>query len=234
MRFHFFSLVYPDQKNEAKNLAKSLARFGHALVTIPTYDPVLKNLSKIIKVQEFLASQKFADNDLICLLDGFDVLCTKNPDALPDFLRNKSLDILLGTENMFGAHAEETRPFFDQLNVQNKSIGKYLNSGVIVGFAKPLCCLYQEMSNFFWTIRNRMPPQKWTSDQVFMSIFLGNLRANSPYRIGYDFHDEIIFNDTAKERKYQLGDHVFVHIWGQQWSQRQRTKYFHTASRVLR
>ena len=104
------------------------------LRTIETYSPQLGVISKIFKVQEFLAADTdIADNTIIVFMDAYDVLCIRyDLDGLTTDFKNTGKDLIIGAETVFCHHSADVLPFF--LDNYSGQKAKYLNSGFIVGY----------------------------------------------------------------------------------------------------
>ncbi len=101
---------------------------------LDNYSPRLGLLSKIFKVQEFLASDtNIADDQIIVFTDAYDVLCIRyDPEKLAAEFRAEGKDLILGAETVFAHHSSDTLPFF--LSNYLNQPARYLNSGFVIAY----------------------------------------------------------------------------------------------------
>jgi hypothetical protein len=232
---YFLCIVAQNQEGRASNLAKSLKRYNCNLTIISAYDFKLKNLSKIFKVSEYLQCNQYNDDDIIVLLDAFDVLCCGDPKRLPTYLKNKGIDILISSEDTFGLHPNISRQYYDEYSRLNGTRAKYINSGVYVGYANKIKLLFQGMVARFDELRKEiidplLPANSHIlqSDQYFLTYYLHKIdfiNNKKDFVIGIDVKDEITFTNTfTVNQQYKLSDYMFIHTWGL-YNFSQLTKY---------
>jgi hypothetical protein len=136
---------------------------------LTTYCPRLKNLSKIFKIQEFLASTiDIPDDAVIVFTDAHDVLCLRyDPVGLVADFKATGQDLITGAETVFCHHRGEVLSFF--LDRYTGRPAKYLNSGFIIAYKWAyLRMLNHIIDNFvdIYMIRHRY------SDQRALSKFM--------------------------------------------------------------
>lgn len=221
----FFYCIVSQNDNETKvyNLQESLLKFNIQLTILKIYDPKLKNLSKIIKLNEFLQQNSFNDNDIIVFLDAYDVLCCKDPsyELLNNYLKKSECDILISTEDVFGRHLDLVRSYYNY-KYNNKYNNKYINSGVYIGYANKLKLLFFNLSNSMESLKEIIDNTKNNidslfSDQCYLSLYLFKtdfMNISNEYKIKLDINDDITFTNTTTHRKYNIDDYVFIHTWG--------------------
>jgi hypothetical protein len=215
----FYCIASSDEDNtKIYNLQQSLLKFDYDINILRIYDNNLKNLSKIIKLNEYLQQNSFNDDDIIVFLDAYDVLCCKDPNELKNYLIKNDCDILISTEDMFGRHLDLVRPYYD---VYNKNTNKYINSGVYFGYANKLKLLINNLFNSFESLKEIVDRScnhdSLFSDQCYLSLFLYKtdfINNSTEYKIKLDIDDDIIFTNTTTNRKYNISDYVFIHTWG--------------------
>lgn len=215
---YFYTITSPEQINLCENLRKSLLRFGHHLQILPLYHK--NNFSKL-KINTILQENTYNDNDFIVICDGFDVVCAKNPEpTIENYFKKEdsAVDILFSSENMFGNNMVFIKEYYDKYNSLHGTLGKYLNSGVIIGRANKMKEFYQNLTNEIETLKQYLPPDRRdsTGDQSYIINYLYHIDFMNYKEIKFkiDLNDELIFTNTINERPYHVTDYVFIHTWG--------------------
>lgn len=200
----------------AENLRLSLLKFGCNLTILTIYDVDLKNLSKIVKLTDFLNCIHYQDTDFIILMDAFDVLCTSDPSKIPFYFDTNNIDILISSENTFGNNYIQIKEYYDNYNIKMNSKDKYPNSGVIIGRANKLKDFYNALKKNMNKLKNWIPSEAVTtfSDQTYIINHLFDTDFEKTPSIRIDVFDEIIFTNTNQEREYNINDYCFIHTWG--------------------
>jgi len=215
---YFYCIVSNDQTHLSDPLRKSLLKFGHHLQVLPIYDFNLKNLSKIYKLNKYLESNEYEDDDIIVLSDAFDVVCVNNPDKLISYFETKKIDVLISTENMFGPNFPVIKEFYDNYTSTKGTSNRYPNSGVIIGKAKPLQKFYKNLTDSMPKLAKFFPSYATnkTSDQAHIIDYLYeiNFVDYKEIKIELDLFDDITFTNTINEREFNIEDFVFIHTWG--------------------
>jgi hypothetical protein len=229
---YIYSIIGENQLDKADILKRSLQKFGHELFLVPTYSMELKNLSKLVKINEKIQGTTYNDDDVIILLDAFDIHCCTNPSIIPEYLKQNGIDILLSVEDTFGLHPASTKEYFNGISTINKKSPRYLNSGAIIGFANKLKEFYSDMMSKYNEITALLKAQSImniriaTSDQSYMCIYMQMMDALkcTKYKIALDFDDKITLTNTNTNRPYNIKNHVFIHTWSLHM-RRQKMKY---------
>lgn len=222
-------MVGPGQADRARNLRASLSRFGHPLEVVETYDQALRNISKIVKLAEYLDVAEGEEDEVVVLLDAFDVLCVRDPGEID--LRGR--DVVVSTERCFGHHSPLVKPYFQAHTGDGH---RFLNSGVVAGRLGPLRSLYRDLSG---SVQRYRACVKWSggnpnSDQAVWSyhVFRNDLLGRS---IFLDTEDQISICNSPDlnivDAEGAKGA-VFVHTWAL-YNPRQAQKYEKLVSSVL-
>ena len=215
---YFYTITDDNQKYMANNLIESLKKHSVSLNILTIYNHKIGNLSKIIEFEKFLSTQKYKDDDIIVLLDAFDVLCSKTPAFILLYLKNNNIDILFSGENTCGNIFQDTRLYFSD---KKKGDSYYINSGVVIAKANKykefLRLLILDSSRIQDRFKGELSKYLQKSDQALIRYFVYEhdlLNCESNIRVAVDTTNEITFTDTSVERSYDVNNHIFIHTWG--------------------
>lgn len=215
--FYFYTVTTPEQSYLCDNLKKSLHRFGCELTILPLYNRT--NFSKL-NINYVFQTTDYADDDIIVVCDGFDVVCCNDPVRIEAYLTSHDVDILISSENMFGNNLVAIKEYYDRYNQRCGTVGKYLNAGVIAGRANKVKQFYNDVFTSVETLQRYIPTERreTTGDQAYIINYLYHNdilgKEIVPYKVKIDMKDELFFTNTITEREYQINDYVFIHTWG--------------------
>lgn len=209
MELWFITLVDKNSINKTINLKKTLALYE--LNIIDTYDVGLKNLSKIFKTYSYiLGRQDIKDNDILCILDGHDVLFNNKyskMDLILDF-KNTGMDMIISGEMNFTHHCDSVKRFFED---NYKGQYRYLNSGVIICYKWAYLKMFKDIINNF---------QKYklsgnTSDQRIIGLYIKDKIESKEIPIKVKIDDMGYFTNTITTNwngNLDKIDVYFVHV----------------------
>lgn len=216
--FYFYTVTTPEQSHLCNGLKKSLKRFGYDLTILPLYSRT--NFSKL-NINYVLQTTDYADNDIIVICDGFDVVCSSDCKKIETFLLTHEVDIVISSENMFGNNLICIKEYFDRYNERCGTTGKYLNAGVVAGRANKIKQFYNDIFTSVDTLKQYIPEDRRenTGDQAYIINYLYHMKlldatAVVPYKVMIDMKDELFFTNTIINREYHVEDYVFIHTWG--------------------
>lgn len=204
MKLHFITLTNKIEHCNVNNLRKSL--YPYYLHVLNSYDPNIKNLSKLFKVFDFLNTCKsIADNDIICVVDAHDVLFNRRKHNINSLIKTFvgfDTDIVFSTENVCSHHSNDAKIFFESnSHVKNR----YLNSGVILAYKRK----YVE---FLRAIISNIDAYKLPgsfSDQQVISRYLASVKP--VVKLDYDNNLALTLN-TATDVCFEDINACFVHV----------------------
>ena len=214
---YFYTVTSIEQTELCQALKKSLERFGYQLNILPLYHKT--NFSKL-NISYYFDTKTYKDDDIIVIVDGFDVVCVKDPviHLIKYFQDNPSTDILFSSENMFGNNMVSIKEYYDKYNESNGVTGKYLNAGVIIGRANKIKQFYSQLMSSITELQNYLPAERreTTGDQTFIINYLYHIDFMNykDISIKIDLNDEFTFTNTIFERPYNVSDYFFIHTWG--------------------
>jgi len=216
---YFYSITDDNQIYMANNLSRTLMKHSVYLNILKIYNQKIGNVSKIVEFEKVLQTQIYTDNDIIVLLDAFDVICSKTPAFIPLYLENNNIDILFSGENTCGNIFQDTREYYSN----NKKDGNsyYINSGVVIAKANKykefLRLLIQDLPRIQERFKGELSKHLLKSDQALIRYYVYEhdlLNPKSDIKVAVDAMSEITFTDTTVERDYDVNKYVFVHTWG--------------------
>lgn len=209
MNLFFITLVDKLSIDKTLNLQKTL--LPNKLNIIDTYDFSLKNLSKIFKTYEYVTSKDdILDNDILCILDGHDVLFNNkySKSDLIDAFKNKNKDLIISGQITHTRHDNNVKDFFEK---RYKNSYKYLNSGVIIGYKWAYLKMFKDIIDNF---------QKYTlvgdmSDQRIIALYLKEKIESNMLSINVEIDDMGYFTTTISttwEDDLDKINSYFIHV----------------------
>jgi hypothetical protein len=123
-------------------LVESCKRYGTDL-TILGYGEKWKGYNWKFKLMvEFL--QKIDNNDIVCFVDGFDVICNRNLNELKDeFLNLKKINDNIKIIIAHDKTSNKSIDYISKINMNN-FFDDFINSGTYIGFANDLLNILNE------------------------------------------------------------------------------------------
>ena len=221
---HFFTLVDKASIDRTDKLQKTL--YPSKLCIIDTYDNQLKNLSKIFKTYDFINNTDIPGTDVICILDGFDVLFNcrlyKEQD-LEEWFISTGNDMIISGECVFAHHDPSIKPLFDS---KHKGKHKYLNSGVIIAYKHIYLQIVSEIINNISKYKSTTSH----SDQRVLGLYMAEKWESDDFKINVvidDTQECIATLNTAFELDTVDFTCFFVHVtWVNKLSQQQKYQKF--------
>lgn len=150
--------VVTHSENYFPYLVESCKRNGSELVILGYGEKWLGFNWKIKKMIEYLNT--LHKNDVVCFVDGYDVICTRNLNELEaEFIALKektSCKMIVGYENLF---------YFNKLGnlYFGKCKNKSLNAGTYIGYAEDILDIIQKIYN--------LNPKNDADDQILMTKY---------------------------------------------------------------
>lgn len=215
-----------------KPLEESLSRAVIELVKIPTYDKKIGNISKIVKLWDYLLTlSDLSDNEIIVFCDAHDVVYAPPSEnvSLEDFFVATKLDFLVSSENASAHHILVVKEWFTQ-----KYGGKHhLNSGVQIGYLGAFKKIYKHLNDNLqrYNINNQR------SDQRILSQFFVEqveYKIIPDLVIGLDCNELLAFTVNSKTPLQWNWKSYFVHItWLKNPDQRKKHERVCTSLNLL-
>lgn len=197
---YIFSIVDKANVPNAKGLIDSLNKFKNETCNftfelVEKYDKTIGNVSKIIKMNEYLKTKNFKDDDIIVLVDSLDIVFSKDPSQLEQEFRNDGLDIIIGAEVKPWHHRKDVIKFFTE-HFKNSNL-KYLNSGFIIGYGKKIINMFDTIQKNFveYNVENN-----YRSDQRLVAYYF--MKHFKEVKIDLDINSKYVFNYTSEYRNY--------------------------------
>lgn len=142
-----YIITISDKQNISKtNVLKTSINNLYKLVVLDNYDPNLGNVSKIIKTYEYIQKSEYIkDNDVICIVDGHDIIYNKNKkgDLLKTFIKCKK-DIITSCESKFSHQESSVKDFYNNLTTFKN---KYVNSGFVIAYKWTFLKIFGDIVN---------------------------------------------------------------------------------------
>jgi hypothetical protein len=209
MEIHVVTLTDESEHPNVKNLEESLQVSRKKFHVLHDYDKKLKNLSKIYKTLDYVRDcSDIADNDIICIVDGHDVIFNNKLHNLQDIIskfKELGADIVFSTENKCTHHTSAAKQFFESTLPKNR----YLNSGVIIAYKKQYVILFSDILENITYLN--FPPLY--SDQRVIGQYLASFQHNLPVKVHFDTNDvyALTLNSSCNVTCSNIGS-FFVHI----------------------
>lgn len=176
--FHVCTIA-SDYTPELEQLLDSCQRYGVNIEILGLHQPYPNNCIKIKRVKDFI--ENLPDNDIVMLVDGYDVLFQASPE--------KILNLFFGMEVPFVIAVERlTWPYHSKRSLfpPSPTSFKYINSGSYIGYVSHIKHIFSELKT------------KWhNSDQgVFYNHFFDH-----PEQYTFDYHCQLFLamSDMRKE-----------------------------------
>lgn len=181
------------------------------LYVLANYCSRLKNLSKIFKIRDFLASAtNISDDTIVVFTDAYDVLCIRyDPERLVADFKQTKKDLITGAETVFSHHRSEVLPFF--LDNYTGQPAKYLNSGFIIAYKWAYLRMLNHIANNFvdkYMIRHRYSDQRALSKFMLENLELNLLKMDIDSNLKFCYTHTYDNNPLRHDR---LGCY-FVHV----------------------
>lgn len=208
------------QKYLARPLELSLLKHGIQLTVLPIYDRSLKNLSKIVKWNEYLSAQPVeSDNDIIVFCDAHDVLFAPQDiqESLSEFFIKSGLDYLVSSEQFSAHHLPNVEEWFTD-NYGNH----HLNSGVQIGYQRAFKAIFGYITD---NLQHYNHVYK-TSDQRILSQFFKDQMTSEVIpnlKIDLDHTERLSLTMNSKVPFTCSWNSFFIHItWLTNSAQREK------------
>jgi hypothetical protein len=174
-RIIFVSLCDKENIDKADILKKTLR--GN-LTLLDTYDHSIGNFSKLTKFREFLNSSNANDEDIICFIDAFDMLCTcYNQNEIISTFKSYNKDIIFGCETNCGPeHISKVRDYF--INNENN---RFLNGGFQMGYKNKLIEFHNYIHDNFVTFKNNLEIDRNTEQGIISQAYITGI-----FNVGID------------------------------------------------
>jgi hypothetical protein len=199
---HIITITNSLEHKNVDNLRKSV--YPNYLHVINDYDTKLKNLSKIYKIYDYINKSNFLNDDILCIVDGHDVVFNKKKYNVQDIIlqfQKLKTDIIFSTENKCSHHSVESKKYFEL-----EHNGYYLNSGIIIAFKQKYIDFLKDIIDNI-DIYNK---EKYLSDQ---RIYGNYISQNKCSNIKMDIDN--IFGFTLNSNtniEYKNIKSFFIHV----------------------
>jgi len=182
-RILFVTLCDEESVHRADNLKKTLK--GN-LIILDTYDHSIGNFSKLTKFRDFLISFPLCDDDIICFVDAFDMLCTcYDPQQMIQVFKNYKKDIIFGAEIFCGPeHTTQVCEYF----VENEG-ELFLNGGFQIGYKKSLLDFHNYIHDNFDVLKSRLEIDRNTEQGILSQVYITGL-----FQVGLDRTRRLVNN----------------------------------------
>jgi hypothetical protein len=196
----FVTLCDKESKHKTKFLSETLKG---DLIVLDTYDKSIGNFSKLFKFADFLRCAESSDisqDDIICFVDAFDMLCIKyDPVSIEAAFRDYGHDILIGSEENCGPeHPSFVKEFFNP--------GPYLNGGFQIGYKKSFIKLHDYIRENFETLKANLEIDRTTEQGIISQVYIKNI-----FNIGLDTESKLV-NNWGPDRAFRNLDSFFIHV----------------------
>jgi len=203
---NMYVITISDKQNISKtDILKTSINDLYKLVILDNYDPNLGNLSKIIKIYEYMQKSDYIKaNDIICIVDGHDIIYNKNKkgDLFKTFIEHKK-DIIISCETKFSHQENSVKEFYEKLTTSFKN--KYINSGFIIGYKWALIKTFGDIIN------NIHIYNKNKSDQRVLSLYIKN--NYDKLSMGLDYNNIFCTTvNTEYNENIENIDSFFIHV----------------------
>jgi hypothetical protein len=204
---NMYVITVSDKQNMLKtDVLKTSIDNLYKLVILDNYDSNLGNLSKIFKSYEYIQkSEHIKDNDIICIVDGHDIIYNKNKkgNLLDTFIEYKK-DIIISCETKFSHQEESVKNFYDNLTTFKN---KYINSGFIIAYKWAFIKMFGDIINNIHIYNIHISK----SDQRVLSLYIKNNYNN--ISIGLDYNNKFCTTvNTEYNGNIENIDSFFIHV----------------------
>lgn len=174
-------VFYATEKNRAtQNLCNSLEKYGYNYVQIG-YGKKWRGFvdGKIQDLFNFLKHEYY--HDIICVIDGYDVLACGPPDELLLKFRQFRHPIICGGEKFCSSYnGTKIRKYRD---ISSWSSRKHINGGFVMGYKKNILHMYKWVISYAKT-------HGINDDQKILGIYTNIF----PKKVDVDIYQNIVFN----------------------------------------
>lgn len=222
-----YIITISDKQNIFKtDILKTSINNLYKLVILDNYDHNLGNLSKIIKIYDYIKnSENIEYDDVICMVDGHDIVYNKNKNAslLETFIKCKK-DIITSCESKFSHQENSVKDFYDNLTTFKN---KYVNSGFIIAYKWVFLKIFGDIVNNIDIYNTHLNK----SDQRVLSLYI---RDNyNKLSIGLDYNNIFCTTvNTEYNEDVEKIDSFFIHVTFLK-NQNQKLKYNKICKNIL-
>jgi hypothetical protein len=171
-------------------LEKQIKDKNLSLVKLGEGKKYIGHFMKDLEMISYLKTDKVKDDDIIVFVDGFDTLLLSDIDEIIDKFKSFDCKLLLSVENVGGLQ-------FIHSAVFQKVNGKFINTGIYMGYAKFLREFLEDMYSKDFDKK---------SNQKTWANYLDNNNKNKFIDIKLDIDSEIFLNysfTTTNHIKYR-------------------------------
>lgn len=166
----------------SKNLKKSLIKYGYDFHFIGLGEKWRGFMTKIQIISKYLET---ADDDIYCIIDGYDMLACNYPEKLIEKYNKIGSSIVFGGEKFCFSY--NGIPIQKYKNVSFINSRKYLNSGFYIGKKNDLL----HMCN--WAIKNSIK-NRINDDQKILCLYSNTF----PNKVSVDLYQTMVFNTITE------------------------------------
>jgi hypothetical protein len=165
------------------------------------------------------AIKNLPDNDIVCFVDGFDVLALGLEDEIITKFKNYNCNILFGAE--LNCWPGEYKGRFPNLGIKNGY--KYLNSGGFIGYKHAIMDLYtwKPIEEVAYICKTRGGDQGYCIEYFIENFSKKNLKLDNEVQIFQNFFsldwNEIFIKDGRVINSIIKSEPCFLHFNGDSW-----------------
>lgn len=178
----------------SNNLKKSLLKYNYEFHFIGIGDKWDNFMTKLKIVLKFL---KNCDDDIYCVVDGYDMLACNYPEKLLETYKNKNIPILFGGEKFCFRY--NGIPIKKYKNISFINSRKFLNGGFYMGKKNDLLHMLE------WAIKKSLE-KNIKDDQKILCLYANTF----PDKVGIDLYQEIVFNTITEwdTNSYKIKENI--------------------------
>lgn len=186
-------------------LIQSCASKGIKLEIISPEGDWIVNAQKIKLLHDFINS--IDNNDLLLIVDAFDVIINANPEEIISIFNELETDILFSAEANFYFRNSKLKNYYQKNYPQSDTIYRYLNSGTFIGYRDSIGTFLSEIIE-----ANNLDPNDTLSfvpvrsDQyLYGKHFVDvSIARNTGYKITLDYHHKLFEVTGGRMRATKL------------------------------
>lgn len=180
-------------------------------------------IDKLSTMKETLESIPL--NDIVCFIDGYDVLINSDNETIIDRFKSYNCDLLIGAE--LKCYPECYKPQLDTINKNDVNMYKYINSGGYIGYNKNVKeMLYWKNDDEMSNICRSGSDQAYVIEYYISNSMKAKINIDIYCKIFQNMHwvswDCLIFNNGVIYNTIMDINPCFIHFNGGTWQTNNR------------